>query len=293
MNNSYQVFESNNEPQYVSASTKREDQPKPNGLNLFSIPLFNIYNPRSSQVSFTINTQTNDLTIMMVPAIPNNAATTTRGPVPSGTKVYDYSKKVNSAIGHVELIDLVTFLKDRLYKNLDMCSSMILDNNNSINEIKNIILSISQYQQSSQFTPQMTELLKNMSTKLDTIINQNNQILSKVNNVAQQSNNNQYNNENTFSMYRSDKNGSKSWMFVYDPQMNKLHINVVVKNNFNPIKISSTLSIDMAKKLLNALEGFLNNFSTNSLLTNFSLQLSETLGNNKIVAPVPERKYNN
>ena len=305
MDYQYETYDQQNEQQYIPVIEEQhqqyyqnnnndgDDKVKPKGLNLFNIPLFNIYNPRNAQVSFTINTKTNDLTITMVPAIPNNAAINSRGPVPSGTKVYDYSKKAYSSINHIELIDLVTFLKERLYKGLDAYQSIIFNNNNSINEIKNTILSILQYQQSNQFAPQITELLQHIDNKLSMIINQNNQILMSNNNSAPQQNNNQFNNENTFSMYRSDKNGSKSWMFVYDPNMNKVHINLILRNNQGSNKVSTTLSIDMAKKMLNALEGFLNNFSTNSLITNLSEQLSQTLGANNFKAPNMARKDRN
>ena len=50
-------------------------------------------------------------------------------------------------------------------------------------------------------------------------------------------------------------------------------------------KISTSISIDMAKKLLTALESYMNNFSVNSMITNLSMQLSETLANNQLFAP--------
>lgn len=258
-------------------------QPKLKGINLYSIPLFNIYNPKNAMVNFSINTQTNDLTIVMTPAIPNNPAMNIRGPVPEGTKVYDHSKKVNSVINYVELIDLVDFLRRKCFKDNDNLIKIVNDLNLSINEIKNNVSVLLQYQQNN---PQIFDILQNINNKLNIIQNQNNQILNKSNNVAPQNNiNNQFNKENAFSMYRSANGGSKSWSFIYDSQYDKIHINVTVKNNMSSNKISTSISIDMAKKLLTALESYMNNFSTNSMITNLSMQLSETLANNQIFAP--------
>ena len=99
---------------------------KAKGLNIYQIPIFNIYNPKNATVTFYINGKSPELSIKIAPAIPNNPAINARGPVPAGTKVYDYSKEVFSNFSDVDTIDFVNFLKSKFYNDLTSFKRVII-----------------------------------------------------------------------------------------------------------------------------------------------------------------------
>ena len=251
----------NVQPQQEYYSTNR---PKNRGLNLFQIPIFEIYNPKNATVVFQVDTKTNELGIMMAPAIPGNPAINARGPVQKGINVYDYSKKVVSNFTDVEIIDFIYFLKSKFLKTtLEGTLNAI---NQNLEEIKS---SLSTVQSNSN-------VLNEINFRLSDIQNQ----------LAKQSNNQNDQSNNQFGLYRK-KSGmeDRAWNFVYDPGYNMLHINVISGSN----KIKTSLSSKMVLRLLSILESYTSNYACMSAISEIAHSLSRTLALHNMIAPSKEQ----
>lgn len=239
---------------------------KSRGLNLYQIPIFEIYNPKNATVVFQVDTKTNELSIMMAPAIPDNPAINSRGPVPKGTLVYDYSKKLVSNFSDVEIIDFIHFLRDKFDTHTNnRYESILADTNQKVSDIRNYLMQV------GQAIDKVT--LDNFSNQLNMLVQQNMQVLS---------NGGVNNKENQFGMYRK-KYGmeDRAWNFVYDPAYNMLHINVMS----GALKIKTSLSVKMALRLLRALESYVSNYACMNVISEIAHSLSKTLAFNNILAP--------
>jgi len=79
-----------------------------------STDLFTYYNPRGAQVVLSTNLYTSDLYLAITPAIPNNPAVNIRRPVPAGTQVYNYDRKVVVAFAFHEIVALRRYLQKHI-----------------------------------------------------------------------------------------------------------------------------------------------------------------------------------
>ena len=244
--------------QYSNNNFQQQFQPKPRGLNLYQIPIFEIYNPKNATVVFQVDTKSGELSVIMAPAIPNNPAINQRGPVQKGTVVYDYSKKVVSNFSDIEVIDLIYFLKDKFLSKSNNQTNIT----NTVNEIKTVLM---QYQVDQN-------LFNAVSSKLDTLLQNNN------------SNND--NNENQIGMYRKRPGyPDRVWNFVFDPSYNMLHINVTTGQD----KIRTTLSAKMSLRLLSALESYSSNYATIKVISEIAHSMSKSMAFNNLLAPNKEQ----
>ena len=220
------------------------------GLKLFEVPIFTIFNPRNAVVIFSVDCKKNDLKIKMAPAIPNNPAINSRGPVPKNVKVYDYDKQVVSNFTDIDSIDFLNFLKSKFLSTSTEYVGWLTSSMNTL-------YSISQYLSNVQNVD--NNILMSINENLETIKNYYNSINSSV--------------ENQFGLFRkSTSNGDKAWNFVYDPGTNMLHINVMYGPNKD--RINTTISAKMALRLMNVIESYVNGFVGNQLITNLSTELS-------------------
>lgn len=253
--NAQQNYENTSEQpqrQFFSRPLPTYEQQKQYGLRLFEIPIFSIFNPRSAVVVFSVDCKSNALKIKMAPAIPNNPAIGARGPVPKNIRVYDYSKEVVSNFADVDTIDFLNFLKSKFLNSANEYGAWIASSTNSINAISQYITNLNGQTPSN-------EILTNISNTLNEIKS----YYLKFNVSA----------ENQMGLYRRSPMGDKAWNFVYDPGTHMMHINVMAgKNKEN--RISCTISAKMALRLMNVVESYVNGFSSNQLLTNLSVELS-------------------
>lgn len=268
----------------------QEFKKKPKGLNIYQIPIFNIYNPRNATVTFYVNGKSGDLGIRMAPAIPNNPAINARGPVPAGTKIYDYTKEVFSNFSDVDTIDFVNFLKSKFQNDLTSFKKVIVDTNNMVMDLKNNINSIigpdffQRFQQDQQLGQKMYTVLSEISNRLEALRNQGETMLAE--NTARKNNN-----DNQFSLYRKSTTGDKAWNFNYDGNLNMLHISVMIGANKDN-RFNTSLSNKMALRLLSAIESYTSNYCMISMLSMLNNELSKTLAINGICAPSREQSEN-
>ena len=257
------------------------------GLNIYQIPIFNIYNPKTATVTFYISGKSPELSIKIAPAIPNNPAINARGPVPAGTKVYDYSREVFSNFSDVDTIDFVNFLKSKFVNDLTSFKKVIVDTNTMIMDLKNNINNLIgpdfflKFQDNPQFGQGMYSVLSEIANKLEALRNQGETILAE-NNARKN------NNDNQFSLYRKSSIGDKAWGFNYDPSTNMLHISVMVGND-KQNRIHISLSSKMAGRLISAIESYTSNYCVINMISNLNSELSKTLAHNKIFAPSREQ----
>ena len=254
MNMDQQQFTQYNNSNYNNFNNQYKIKSK--GLNLFQIPIFEIYNPKNATVLFQVDTKSGKLGIVMAPALPNNPAINQKGPVQKGSIIYDYNRKTVSNFTDIEVIDLVNFLKDKFINKSNDRINMIL---NTVNDIRNIL---QQYQLDQN-------IYNVINSKLDSILQSNN--------VSNNSSN-----DNQIGMYRKEEGmPDRVWNFVYDPSYNMLHINVNTGND----RIKTTLSAKMALRLLSALESYSSNYATIKIITEIAHSTSRSLAFNNLLAP--------
>jgi len=285
--------------QYQSSHSQQQGyQKKPIGLSIFNVPIFTHFNPKTAIVNLLVNGKTGDLIIQMAPAIPNNPAIGLKGPVPAGTKVYDYEKEVMSSFSMIEVYDLLTLLQNKFTNNKQSTFTNVINNTNAtITSIKDYISSMF----SQQFYTNIQSIgaianetcialyntIGSFTTKLTELINQNNQMLMNSNsNIGAE--------KDTVGMYRRGGSGDdKAWNFNYDSNLKMLHINLMSgKNKENKCRIS--LSSNAAQNLLRVLDSYVTNYTVIQILCKTNSELSKTLAHNSIVAPVhsESKKYN-
>lgn len=310
---SYQQQDPSSQSFYYNNNNNYSTTKKQYGLSIFNIPIFTHFNPKSAIVNLMVCGKTGDLIIQMAPAIPNNPAIGIRGPVPAGTKVYDYDKDVVSAFTQIEVYSLLSLLKKHFSEestnttntgantiDTTNLTSIINNTTTTINSIKeyivtNLSLSFFTSIQSSGTVSNDTcitlyNALTTFNSNLTELVNQNNQMISMMNsaNVSSTGNTTTNNNLNKDSvgMYRRGNNGSddKAWNFNYDAQLKMLHINCMIgKNKDNRIRIS--LSTNMAQNFLQVLDSYVSNHAVIQLLCKTNSELSKTLAHNNIMAP--------
>lgn len=284
---SYSPQQSTSNQQFSSSyATKRAS-----GLAIFNIPIFTHFNPKNAIVNLYICGKTGDLVIQMAPAIPNNPAIGLRGPVPAGTKVYDYDKEVVSAFSMNEVYDLVNLLQNRFTSNNKQGVFT-----NVVNNTNMMITSIKDYM-SNMFSQQFYANLQSVgavandtctalynaigsfTAKLTELINQNNQMIMNATTTPGVIE------KDTVGMYRKGGNGDdKAWNFNYDSNLKMLHINLMAgRNKENKCRIS--LSSSAAQNLLRVLESYINNYTVIQILCKTNSELSKTLAHNNLLAP--------
>lgn len=240
---------------------------KPKGLNLYQIPIFELYNPKTSTVVLQIDTKTGDLSIVMAPAIPGNSAINQRGPIEKGTLIYDYNKKQVSNFTFLEVIDLIDFLK----------SKFINTNSNyslALSTIRDLQYTISQLQIDQNYIAVINDKLNCIYQNIEG------------NSIKQENN---QNNENKFGIYRKRAGmEDKAWNFVYDESYKMLYINFV--SNSEKMRIS--LSGKMVHKFIEVLESYSKNYTLIKMLAEIGHSTSRTLAFNNIVAPIKEHIKN-
>ena len=144
--------------QYQSSYSQQQSyQKKPIGLSIFNVPIFTHFNPKAAIVILLVNGKTGDLIIQMAPAIPNNPAIGLKGPVPAGTKVYDYEKEVMSSFAVNEVYDLLTLLQNKFTNNKQSTFTTVINNTNAT------ITSIKDYM-SSMFSQQFYTNIQSIGT---------------------------------------------------------------------------------------------------------------------------------
>ena len=104
------VYQYNEPPAQPTASTGGKHY-----FRVSSIDVFTYYNPRGAQVVLSTNLYTTDLYLAITPAIPNNPAVNIRGPVPAGTQVYNYEKKIVAALAFHELVEIKKYLRKHIF----------------------------------------------------------------------------------------------------------------------------------------------------------------------------------
>lgn len=309
---SYQQQDLSSQSSYYNINNNYSTTKKQYGLSIFNIPIFTHFNPKSAIVNLMVCGKTGDLIIQMAPAIPNNLAIGIRGPVPAGTKVYDYDKDVVSAFTQTEVYGVLSLLKKHFSEEFTNTTNIgaTIDTTSItgiINNTTSTIDSIKEYivtnLSSSFFTSiQSSGTVSNdtcialysaltiFNSNLTELVNQNNQLISMMNSAnvssARNSINNNSLNKDSVGMYRRGNNGSddKAWNFNYDAQLKMLHINCMIgKNKDNRIRIS--LSTNMAQNLLHVLDSYVNNYVVIQLLCKTNSELSKTLAHNNIMAP--------
>lgn len=228
---------STSEKKKFSESTKKFR----NSLSGNMIYLYTIYNPKSATLSFVVGPTTGNLGIKIAPAIPGNPAINARGPVPKGTKVYDYSKEVFSVFNETDVVDFIFFL-ETFFGNNSEAISWVANSNT-------ILTNLDDYLRRST--------AGNENANISRIIESISVIQSSMERIVPRM-------EPKFSLFRrSPSEGNKIWNFDVDENTGMLHVNCNISSKTN-IRIS--LSRQMVFRVLFYLEGFVKNRGTNMML---------------------------